>query len=292
MLASSSLLFAQNITLVPPTNKYPASDKAIEKYANRPEWKIEVPSKVVADRVAPEAIRLRVPSPFAGGWSLMNSVLPTVPQSSIYRFKYADISASTNPEFPFRYLEVDWNMEGQKRGPNGSFITPHFDFHFYTKDKAFVEHRMDCVTSGKTCDAMKTGYDQMRNFLSLPPDPFVPGKYFPDNDSSIAAMGMHNLDGAFKYTVPNVNHNAVIIYGSFDGELAFLEVSVTLYAFEDAVALAKQGKKKTWPIRQPRNYAYSWWPTEATLEYVPKDHDFVFEFSGFQLRTVTPYKTP
>jgi hypothetical protein len=289
VLAYSPLSLAQKTTLVPPTNKYPASDKAIEKYAGRPEWKVEVPVKTEGDRIAPELIRLIVPSPFAGGYALSNSVLPIVPQSSIYRFKYAEISAATSPEFPFRYLEVDWNMEGQPRGPNGSFITPHFDFHFYTKDKAFVKHRMDCVTTGKTCDAMKTGYDQMRNFLSLPPDPFVPTKYFPDNDSSIAAMGMHNLDGSFMYTVPNVNHNAVIIYGSFDGELAFLEVSVTLYAFQDAVALAKQGKKKSWPILQPKNYAYPWWPTQASLQYLPQTKTFAFEFSGFEFRKVEPY---
>ena len=286
---ASSTIMAQKVTLVPPTNKYPASDKAMEKYASRPEWKVAVPTRAEGDRTAPESIRLTVPSPFAGGWTLGNSVLPTQPQSSIYRFKYDVISASSDPQFPFRYLEVDWNMEGQPRGPNGSFSTPHFDFHFYTKDKSFVEHRMDCVTSGKTCDAMKTGYDQMRNFLSLPPDPFVPTKYFPDNDSSIAAMGMHNLDGSFKYTVPNVNHNAVIIYGSFDGELAFLEVSLTLYAFQDAVALARQGKKKSWRILQPRQYAYAWWPTEASLAYIPQDHTFTFEFSGFEFHKVDPY---
>jgi hypothetical protein len=282
-------MVSQKITLVPPTNKYPASDKAIKKYANRPDWKIEVPVKPERDHIAPQSVRLIVPSPFSGGYTLANSVLPIVPQSSIYRFRYDDISAATSPALPFRYLEVDWNMEGQKRGPNGSFITPHFDFHFYTKEKTFVEQDMDCVTTGKTCDAMKTGYDQMRNFLSLPPDPFVPAKYFPDNDSSIAAMGMHNLDGNFSYTVDNVNHNAIIIYGSFEGELAFLEVSLTLYAFQDTVRLAKQGRKKTWPIMQPRNFAFPWWPTEIVLQYLPQKDAFAFEFTGFEFHRVKPY---
>lgn len=288
-LLIGSTIFAQKITLVPPTNKYPASDRAIKKYADRPEWKIEVPVKEEGNRVKPEAVRVVVPSPFSSGDTLAHSVLPVEPQSSIYRFKYADVSAATNPELPFRYLEVDWNMEGQPRGPNGSFSTPHFDFHFYVKDKAYVEHRMDCVTTGKTCDAMKSGYDQMRNFLSLPPDPFVPAKYFPDNDSSIAAMGMHNLDGSFKYTVANVNHNAVIIYGSFEGELAFLEVSLTLYGFQDAVRLAKQGKKKTWPVLQPKNYAFPWWPTEIVLQYLPEKNVFALELAGFEYHAVEPY---
>jgi hypothetical protein len=291
LFAFAPLALAQPLTLVPPTNKFPKSDKAMKIYADRPEWKIEVPVRSDGDRVAPDSIRLTVPSPFAGGRTLANSLLPIQPQSSIYRFKYQDISAASRPAFPFQYLEVDWNMEGLPRGPNGSFITPHFDFHFYTKDKAYVEHRMDCVSTGKTCDAMKTGYDQMRNFLSLPPNTFVPANYFPDNDSSIAAMGIHNLDGKFQYDVANVNHNAVIIYGSFEGEVAFLEVALTLYAFQDAAESAKQGRKQTWPILQPKSYAYPWWPTEVSLEYVPKNNTYVFSFAGFEFHPVEPYRT-
>lgn len=282
------LLVGAQIVLVPPSDKYPQSFEKIKKYAARGEWKVEVPVKRDGNRVSPLAVRLIVPSPFsAGGDSISkNSLLPTTPQSSIYRFKYLDISADTRPSFPFRYVEVDWNTEGKPRGPNGSFITPHYDFHFYLKDRAFVEKHMECVTVGKTCDSMKTGYAQMRPFLDLPPDRFIPEKYFPDNDSSIAAMGMHNLDGSFNYTVDNVNHNPVIIYGTFNGELAFLEVSMTLYGFQDAMRAAQKGQKLTWEILQPKVYAYPWWATKVNLEYLPASRTFAFEFSGFELRKV------
>lgn len=288
LVAFPSLKVAAQGTLVPPSDKFPHSQKKMETYAARSEWKVEVPVGRDGDRVSPQALRLIVPSPFnAGGDSIHgNSLLPTTPQSSIYRFKYLDISAATRPAFPFRYVEVDWNTEGKPRGPNGSFITPHYDFHFYVKDRAFVEKHMECMTVGKTCDSLKTGYSQMRHFLDLPPDRFIPEKYFPDNDSSIAAMGMHNLDGSFAYTVENVNHNPVIIYGTFDGELAFLEVSMTLYGFQDAIKAARKNQKLTWDILQPKAYAYPWWATKVTLEYLPASKTFAFEFAGFELRKV------
>ena len=94
ILAGSPVILAQKITLVPPTKKYPASDKAIEKYANRPEWRVEVPVRTEGGRMAPELIRLIVPSPFAGGYSLGNSVLPVVPQSSIVITTFCATSVS------------------------------------------------------------------------------------------------------------------------------------------------------------------------------------------------------
>lgn len=95
---------AAQITLVPPSDKYPQSLAKIKKYADRREWKVEVPTKREANRTSPQALRLIVPSPFsAGGDSITkNSLLPTTPQSSIYRFKYIDISADTRPAFPFQ----------------------------------------------------------------------------------------------------------------------------------------------------------------------------------------------
>jgi hypothetical protein len=287
LVACQSFVFAQ-VTLVPASDKYPQSFAKIKKYAGRGDWKVEVPANPQGDRVHPQALRLIVPSPFAAGGDSIdkNSLLPTTPQSSIYRFKYIDISADTKPAFPFQYVEVDWNTEGAPRGPNGSFITPHYDFHFYLKDRTEVEKEMDCMGAGKTCDAQQTGYHQMRHFLDLPPDRFIPEKYFPDNDSSIALMGMHTLDGSFNYTVDNVNHNPVIIYGTFDGEVTFLEVSMTLYGFQDAIKAAQKGEKKEWMILQPKSYAYPWWATKVSLEYLPKSKTFAVEFNGFELRKV------
>jgi hypothetical protein len=45
---------------------------------------------------------------------------------TIYRFAYRNL---TSTQTPIKYIEVDYNTEGKKRGPNGAFIQPHFDFH-------------------------------------------------------------------------------------------------------------------------------------------------------------------
>lgn len=285
LLVQSIAVNAHEVGLVPPSDKYPASNKAVKKYSELSAWKLETLTEKKSKKTTPKALRLVVPSPFEGKIGMESSVLPTEPQSSIYRFKYLD-----NPDFqknsvPFQYVEVDWNTEGMPRGPNGSFITPHYDFHFYTKSGSYVDKHITCVTTGKTCDPQKTGYEDMRRFLKLPVDKFVPADTFTDVDSSITAMGLHNLDGKFDFTVESVNHNPVLIYGTFNGEIAFFEASITLYAFIDAA----NGKQRTWNIRQPEHYAYEWWPTTISLEYIPKQNVFYVELGGFEQRSVTPY---
>ncbi len=45
---------------------------------------------------------------------------------------------------PFTYLEIDWNTEGLPRGPNNSFVSPHFDFHFYLKPRSYLQQEVSC----------------------------------------------------------------------------------------------------------------------------------------------------
>jgi len=100
-------------------------------------------------------------------------------------------------------------------------------------------------------------------------------------------MGLHNLDAAFAYTVENVNHNAVIIYGTFGGEIVFLEASLTLFAFQDAMALPR-GEKLSWQVPQPSSYAFAWWPTRMSLGYDRNSGNFTFALEGFDVRHRVP----
>ncbi len=228
-------------------------------------------------------MQLEIPNPFEGDTFLNNSILPILPQSSIYRFKYLDIESREGVNVPFKYVEIDWNTEGSPRGPNGSFVNPHYDFHFYTRTPKFINQEVTCITSEKTCDHLQTGYVQARRFLSLPPHKFVPNSYFPDSGSSIANMGLHNLDGSFNYTVQNVNNNPVIIYGTFGGEIVFLEASLTLFAFSNAIVSDTPIK---WQILQPEAYFYEWWPNTMTLEYDPSRDVFIFSLTDFKYHSV------
>jgi hypothetical protein len=173
------------IALVPPSDGFPESMVAIEAYAARPEWGIAVTRR----GLAPRAVKVVVPDPFGGGTELADSILPTTPESSIYRYKFLPIESTTRPPVPFRYVEVDWNTEGQPRGPNGAFANPHFDFHFYVEDQSAINQVIQCVTVGKTCDPPSTGYAQLRPFFELPEPRFLPPTFFTDTGSPIVAMG-------------------------------------------------------------------------------------------------------
>ncbi len=111
-----------------------------------------------------ESVLLEIPPiEFTGEGT--SSTLPVGPLQYIYRFKDSPVEAPDGSQLPFQYVEVDWNTEGAPRGPNGSFASPHFDFHFYMWPQEQVEGELTCVsTNGKTCDEFLTDYTQMQQF--------------------------------------------------------------------------------------------------------------------------------
>lgn len=272
LIVAADTARADAISLVPPNDNYPQAAKAMAAYADQAAWAISVEQN---DSGKAEAVTLRIPSPFKQPVDPKHSQLPLQPEASIYRFKYLDIAGHSQP---FQFLEVDWNTEGQPRGPNGSFVNAHFDFHFYLRPRRYLQQEVNCPSKGKTCDAFKTSYAQMQRFLWLPDAPLLPEGYAPDSGSPIAQMGLHNLDAKFDYTIKNVNHNPVIIYGSFDNQLLFLEASLTLFAFQDA--LAQPGETLSWEIRQPAEYMLDWWPSHFTLTYLSSEDVFVLKMVG------------
>lgn len=69
-----------------------------------------------------------------------SAALPVGPCQHIYRYQYSDIEGPAGASQPFQYVEIDWNTEGAPRGPNGSFVSPHFDFHFYLLPQETIEN--------------------------------------------------------------------------------------------------------------------------------------------------------
>jgi hypothetical protein len=212
------------------------------------------------------------------------ATLPVGPCQHIYRFRYEKVRApgGATPS-PFRYLEVDWNTEGLPRGPKNSFVSPHFDFHFYLRPRRVVDAKTMCRSSdGKTCDPFKTSYAQMRRFLRMPAPPFIPKSYAPDVGSSIPMMGLHLLDRTVDYTVRHVDHHPTLIYGTFDGKVLFAEASVTLATLQDAVAAP--GHAVSFRFRQPRIVQGAVpWPTRFTVQYLPSG-TFRAGFERFRTR--------
>lgn len=213
-----------------------------------------------------------------------SATLPVGPCQHIYRFQFEKVRApGGDAPSPFRYLEVDWNTEGLPRGPNGSFTSPHFDLHYYLRPRHVVDMKTMCVSSnGKTCDPFKTGYAQMRRFLTMPAPAFVPASYAPDVGSSIPMMGLHLLDRTFDYTVHNVDHHPTLIYGTFDGKVLFAEASVTLATLQDAIAAPDH--VVSFRFHQPRAVQGAVpWPTRFTIQYLPSG-TFRAGFERFRMR--------
>lgn len=214
-----------------------------------------------------------------------SATLPVGPCQHIYRFAYRDVRApGTQTASPFRYVEVDWNTEGLPRGPNNSFISPHFDFHYYLRPRRVVDATTMCVSSnGRTCDPLRTSYPQMRRFLRLPPPAFVPASYGPDVGSSIPLMGLHLLDRTFHYTVRNVDHYPTLLYGTFDGGVLFAEASVTLGTLQDAISA--HGHVVSFRFRQPHAVPGGGpWPTRFAIQYLPDSGTFRAGFERFRTR--------
>lgn len=212
-----------------------------------------------------------------------SSTLPVGPCQTIYRSIFSQIRTQSHATAsPFQYVEVDWNTEGLPRGPQNSFVSPHFDFHFYTRPKSWIDQHLGCGTSnGKTCDPQKTPYAQMRRFLLMPLSADVPSGYFPDPGSSIPEMGLHLLDGHVRYSVTEVDHHPVLLYGSYDGQIVFAEASVTLPNLQDVIRAPSH--TLSYRYRQPRRYQQRSWPTRFTITYQPRDRGFTAAFT--EIRT-------
>ena len=233
---------------------------------------------------APTRVSVDVPKiEFTGPGS--SGTLPPGPCQHIYRYQFAKVRAPRGEAgSPFRYVEVDWNTEGLPRGPNGSFVSPHFDFHYYLRSRHFVDKRTRCSSSnGITCDPLLTSYRQMLCFLRMPKPAFVPATYGPDTGSSIPKMGLHLLDSTFDYTIDNVDHHPTLIYGTFNREVLFAEASVTLQTLQDAIAAPDH--VVSFRYRQQRRVQGGVpWPTRFEIRYLPDSGGFRAAFKGFQAR--------
>ena len=206
------------------------------------------------------------------------------PCQHIYRWAFDDVpSGAGGVASPFLYSEIDWNTEGLPRGPNNSFQYPHFDFHFYTKPGE-VMRSLTCdpmPPTDRVCDPFTTDYERMREFQLMVKPQLMPPTYRADVGSAIPEMGLHYLDTGFDYTVESVNHHPTLLYGSYGGEIIFIEASVTIFTLQDVKAAP--GRSLSWPFPQPTTFAETpiSWPTQFRLTYLVDSDVLEASFAGF-----------
>lgn len=126
---------------------------------------------------------------------------------------------SENPT-PFRHVTLDWNPGGHE--PPGVYDTPHFDVHFYliSNDE---RHRIDPADPAFAALAAET-----------PAPDFMPPGYihpFPE-PTAVPMMGVHWLDPNSPELSGAGPFSATLIYGTWNGQLIFVEPMFTLALLE------------------------------------------------------------
>ncbi len=126
----------------------------------------------------------------------------------------------------FRFVELDWNPQGH----GAPYQEAHFDFHFYTVDRAARE----AIVPSDPQYAAKAAHD--------PPASSIPAFYInpaaalgvPAAAVAVPLMGMHWLDvrspelqGMLGRPEAYRPFTTTFIYGAWDGQLIFMEPMIT-----------------------------------------------------------------
>ena len=108
---------------------------------------------------------------------------------------------------PFDHVYFNWNPHGH---PPFFFESPHFDIHFYMVS---VEERMQVSTTSPLME-------------QLPPQAYWPQGYVPTPGGE-AQMGKHWINPLSPEICCNQPFTHTMIWGSYAGELTFIEPMVT-----------------------------------------------------------------
>src|SRR5258708_1022472 len=151
---------------------------------------------------------------------------------------------------PFNHITINWNVHGHE--PPGVYDLPHFDFHFY---KISVTEQLAIPPY----NVMPAGFD------NLPDAGYIPAGYI-HVPGGVPQMGAHWVD----VTAPEFNGGVfthTFVYGSYNGDLTFVEPMATLTTIESGQSFDKE-------IRQPKKYSPSetYYPTRYNIWMDNKHH--------------------
>ncbi|MGH7461639.1 MAG: DUF5602 domain-containing protein [Longimicrobiales bacterium] len=156
------------------------------------------------------------------------------------------------PALAFDHVALNWQAGGHP--PPGIYNRPHFDLHFYM----ITMQQRDAMTPADPQFAVKT--------LRTPTADNLPANYVTDG-TAIPRMGSHWNDR----NAPEHHGTAfttTLIYGFFDGAMAFIEPMITREFLESRVA---QQSRMTIPARYPRpgHYPSEW---RITFDSARREH--------------------
>jgi hypothetical protein len=162
-----------------------------------------------------------------------------------------------NIDLPYDHVAVNWNPHGHP--PANIYDKPHFDFHYYT----IGEHERHMIAPNDPK-------------LNVHPTPeFLPAGYFPTD--AVPMMGLHWVDPASP-ELSGAIFTHTFIYGSYDGNIAFLEPMVTL-------EYIKSKPNLKFPIKQPAAFKKAgYYPTEYGVFYDSQKDEYSITLENFIYR--------
>lgn len=173
---------------------------------------------------------------------------------------------------PFKWVGFNWNPAGHIAPAPPPWAEPHFDFHFYTADRGTIK----AIRPGKCGELIDC--DDFKKATKPVPAQYMHADHI-SVDAAVPDMGNHLIDvkaPELQKGGPKFTHT--FIYGSYDGQVIFLEPMIT-HAFitskPDMCA----------PIKQPKAFqAAGHYPTKYCVRSVANGARYTVSLEGFVKR--------
>jgi len=233
----------------------------------------------------PEAVRLFLPSPLkradegAGnvGAAADETVLPLSPPGYVNRFKTIGFGKDVDGKVAFRFVDVVWNTA--RDNETGG---PQFDILFRTRDMEEPAENAQCAPESRDCPTPPSKEEVARRLAAKPPKCFLPSGSVPVAEKATPETGLFNLAAGPETDAAD----PAVIYGTYDDEIVFLGVALSLETLQLAVDEGVLGERLSWPVSQPSQYRYAWWPRTVALEYRDEQNRFALSLEDFSERKV------
>ena len=171
-------------------------------------------------------------------------------------------------EIPVKYATLDWNPHGHE--PAMIFDVPHFDMHFYTMTRAELDAEIDPSDAD-----FQTKADNFPGADYIPADYIVPGPPGAPAEA-IPGMGVHWVDS--KDPLAPGSFTEVLIYGTWDGDLTFIEPMMTVDWMKTKATVSES-------VKQPAKYQIDgYWPTTYTVAFDTATNEYVVTMGGLVKR--------
>ena len=163
---------------------------------------------------------------------------------------------------PFDHVAFYWNPRGHI--PDGIYNVPHFDIHFFM------------VPEPQRGEITAMNYNLEKCF-KLPPQEYIPAGYILPPQTEHRRMGVHWADPG-SHEFHGHDFTATVLYGSYDGQVNFIEPMITRTYLETR-------PNYTAEVKQPAAYAQpGYYPTAYTVKFVPESAEYVVSLDGLTVR--------